>query len=229
MEMFRKITTRHEYITNKAKSQHYRVITVRGVSDICYTEVMNKAVSDWVVKLHQKKTKYLTNLIDEFLDKKGKIMDLGCGSGEVSKKLLEEGYKVTSVDVVAKLKVSGVKEIIYDGEHLPFADKEFDQVLLITVLHHVPKFEELLQEVARVSKEIVIVEDVYENWWDKVCIWFWDGLLNLEFLGHPHNNRSDTEWKEIFRKLGFTLKGEKAGSIREIIYAFKQKAYWLSV
>lgn len=190
---------------------------------------MNQYISDWVVKLHQKKVSYLTNLIGDFLDSKGKIMDLGCGSGEISKQLLDDGYKITSVDVVNKLKVKGVKKIIYDGKHLPFAGKEFDQVLLITVLHHVPEYKELLKEVARVTKEIIIVEDVYENSWDKLCIWFWDSVLNLEFFGHPHSNKSDQEWKQIFKDNGFTILGEKSGSIREIIYAFKQKAYKLSV
>ncbi len=190
---------------------------------------MYKGISDWVVKIHQKKVRYITSLVGDFLDKKGKIMDLGCGSGEISKKLLDDGYKVTSVDVVAKLKVEGVREIIYDGGHLPFGDKEFDQVLLITVLHHVPKFQELLKEVSRVSREIIIVEDVYENWWEKINVWFWDSALNLEFFGHPHNNRSDAEWKEIFKQNGFTLKAEKSGSIKEIIYEFRQKAYWISV
>lgn len=156
-------------------------------------------------------------------------MDLGCGSGELSKKLLDRGYEVVSVDVVAKLKVEGVIEVIYDGEQLPFGDKEFDQVLLITVLHHVSNYKKLLKEVARVSKEIIIVEDIYENWWDRLNIWFWDSALNLEFFGHPHNNKSDKGWKEVFKKNGFTLKQEKAGSIREIGYAFKQKAYWICV
>lgn len=188
---------------------------------------MNKMISDWVVKLHEKKVGYLVELITPFLSKTGKVMDLGCGSGEVSKKLLDSGYRVTSVDVVNKVKVEGVEVVVYDGQKLPFGDKEFDQVLLITVLHHVPHYKELLQEVARVSTEVIIVEDIYENAWDKLNIWFWDSVVNLEFWGHPHNNQSDLEWKKIFRDLGWELKEERAGSIREIVYAFKQKAYWL--
>lgn len=190
---------------------------------------MNSIVSSLVVKLHNKKVEYLSNLINDFLNKKGKIMDLGCGSGEISKKLLDDGYDVTSVDVVNKVKVGGVNVIVYDGKKLPFGDKEFDQVLIITVLHHVSEVESLLREVARVSKEMIIVEDVYENWWDRLCIWFWDSLLNLEIFGHPHNNKDDQGWKALFKKLGFSLKQEKSGSIRELIYTFKQKAYWISV
>lgn len=188
---------------------------------------MNKVLSGLVAKLHQKKAEYLTNLIGGFLGKDAKVMDLGCGSGEVSKKLLDLGYSVVSVDVVDKVKVNGVKVVLYDGEKLPFEDKEFDKVLLITVLHHVDKYKELLQEVARVSREVIIVEDVYENAWDKFNIWFWDSILNLEFFGHPHHNQDDLGWKKTFASLGFTLKEEKSGRIREVIYEFKQKAYWL--
>mgnify|MGYP001607822847 CR=1 FL=1 len=188
---------------------------------------MNKVISNWVVKLHHKKAKYLVDLIRPFLSKTAKIMDLGCGSGEVSLRLLEEGYSVTSVDVVNKVKVGGVRVLVYDGVKLPFKDGEFDKVLLITVLHHVDKYEGLLQEVARVSKEIVIVEDVYENWWDRVNIWFWDSVLNLEFFGHPHNNHDDASWKKIFEELSFEILEERSGRIRELIYEFKQKAYLL--
>lgn len=190
---------------------------------------MIEPIKSWVVKLHQKKAEYLVDLISSFLSKDTKIMDLGCGSGEVSKKLLDLGYSVVSVDVVDKVKVDGVKVIVYNGEKLPFGDKEFDKVLLITVLHHVDKYKELLQEVARVSREVIIVEDVYENAWDKLNIWFWDSVLNLEFFGHPHHNQSDLGWKETFISLGFNLKAEKTGRIREIVYEFKQKAYWLLV
>ncbi len=182
-------------------------------------------ISRWVVKLHEKKVKYLYGLIGSFLSKSGKILDLGSGSGELTKKLMDSGFRMTAVDIVDKTKVEGVKLIIYDGKKLPFRDKEFKQALLITVLHHVPEYKELLQEVARVCQEIIIVEDVYENWWDKLNIQFWDSLLNLEFFSHPHNNRTDLEWKEVFDEMGFTLREEKAGLIREVIYPFKQKAY----
>ena len=189
---------------------------------------MNNMISDWVVRLHQKKVKYLYGLIAPFLKKGGKIMDLGCGSGELTKKISDLGFQITAVDVVNKVKVAGVEPVIYDGKKLPFGDKEFDQVLLITVLHHVPEYRELLKEVGRVSREVIIVEDVFENWWDRVNIWFWDSLLNLEFFGHPHNNKNDEGWKRVFRELGWKLREERQGTTRELIYAFKQRAYWLA-
>ncbi|OGD83845.1 hypothetical protein A2572_02655 [Candidatus Collierbacteria bacterium RIFOXYD1_FULL_40_9] len=186
---------------------------------------MNKLVADWVVRLHQKKVKYLIELIEPLLGESKKVLDLGCGSGEVSKALMESGYLVTSVDVVDKVKVDGVKVLVYDGVNIPFKDKQFEMVLLITVLHHVNDFEKLLIEAGRVAKKVIVVEDVYENWWDRLNIWFWDSVLNLEFFGHPHQNRDDAGWKKVFGEIGFELLTERSGKIRELVYEFKQKAY----
>lgn len=194
---------------------------------ICYTEVMNKMVADWVVRLHRKKVAYLMGLIVPLIGDSRKVLDLGCGSGEISKALLEAGYDVSSVDVVDKAKVDGIKVVVYDGKNIPFRDNTFDVVLVITVLHHVEKYKELLLEAKRVGKKIVIVEDIYENWWDRLNIWFWDSVLNLEFFGHPHQNRDDVGWKKVFSELGFEVLEERSGRIRELIYEFKQKAYLL--
>jgi len=190
---------------------------------------MNKLIVSFVANLHQKKAEYLFGLIGPYLNKSGKIMDLGCGSGVFTKRLIDLKYRITPVDVVRKLKIDGVEEIIYDGKKLPFKDKEFQQVLMITVLHHVPHFKELLSEVARVSKEIIIVEDTYENAWDKFWTHIWDSILNLEFWGHPHNNLKDNEWKKLFKELGFEIVESKKGVLKELVYGFKQVAYFLEV
>ena len=188
---------------------------------------MNKMVADWVVKLHEKKVGYLMSLIVPMLGSSDKILDLGSGSGEISKALIEAGYKVTSMDVIDKVKVGGVKVVVYDGKNIPFGDKEFDTVLLITVLHHVAWYKDLILDASRVGKKILIVEDIYMNWWDRLNIWFWDSVLNLEFFGHPHQNHDDEGWKKIFEDLGFEILDEKTGRIRELVYEFKQKAYLL--
>lgn len=188
---------------------------------------MNKLIVSFVANLHRKKAEYLYGLVGGYLKKGVKIMDLGCGSGVFTKKLMDMGYKITPVDVVKKLKIEGVEEIIYDGKRLPFKDKEFQQVMVVTVLHHVPHFRELLRDVARVSREIIIVEDTYENAWDKFWTQIWDSILNLEFWGHPHNNLRDWEWRKIFAEEGFEILDSKKGTIRELVYGFKQVVYFL--
>lgn len=190
---------------------------------------MNRLIEVVVTRLHRKKAEYLYGLVGRYLKKGMRIMDLGCGSGVFTKKLIDMGYEITPVDVVRKLKIDGVEEIIYDGKKLPFKDKEFGQVMMVTVLHHVPHFRELLREVARVSREIIIVEDTYENGWDKFWTQVWDSILNLEFWGHPHNNLMDWEWRKIFAEEGIGVLDSKKGTIKELVYGFKQVAYLLKV
>ena len=96
--------------------------------------------------------------------------------------------------------------MVYDGERLPFADKSFDACTIITVLHHTPDPDAILREAMRVTrKRIVIMEDIFRNPLQKQLTFFTDSLVNLEFEGHPHTNRSDAEWKETFERMGLKL------------------------
>lgn len=179
--------------------------------------------------MHKRKLDYLMAKIKPNLIGVNSVLDLGCGSGEISRVLIDTGYDVTSVDVIDKSKVDGLKVIIYDGKELSvFADKKFDLVLLVTVLHHVKDFETVLKEAKRVGKKVMVIEDVYENSWEKFWTMFWDSALNLEFFGHPHSNKSNSEWKEVFNRLGFDLLAEDSGKIKEVFYEFKQKIYILN-
>ena len=62
-----------------------------------------------------------------------------------------------------------------------------------------------LREALRVARRAIIVEDIYYSSWGKHLVHFLDSLFNLEFSGHPHNNKDDTEWKELFHNQGVTL------------------------
>jgi len=70
---------------------------------------------------------------------------------------------------------------LYDGKKIPYDDDSFDVALLITVLHHTPHPEKILQEAQRVAKKIVLVEDVYSTVFHKYVTYFFDSLVNFEF------------------------------------------------
>jgi ubiquinone/menaquinone biosynthesis C-methylase UbiE len=129
-----------------------------------------------------------------------KIVDIGCGFCRVAEGLIQRGFNVTPVDVRDISIVPSITPIVYDGKTLPFKDKEFDYALIVTVLHHVKDQEELLLEVSRIAKRIVIMEDVYEGESQRLATYIMDSLLNLEFVGHPHTNRTNEEWKWLFKK-----------------------------
>ncbi|MFN8394539.1 MAG: class I SAM-dependent methyltransferase [Bacteroidia bacterium] len=131
------------------------------------------------------------------------VLDLGSGHGGLCLALREQGFDVHPVDVVDHSFFPEVKPTIYDGKVLPFGDGAFDTTLLVTVLHHTPDPDAVLREAARVTRgRIIVMEDIYSNLVQKHLTYFTDSLVNLEFEGHPHTNRSDAEWLRTFEGMG---------------------------
>lgn len=104
--------------------------------------------------------KYIHKYLEEF--PRGKILDIGAGTGRYSVALSEEGYDVTAVELVKrnlgilKAKNSAVKA--YQGNALNlkrFMDEEFDLTLLFGPMYHLYTFEDklkALEEAKRVTK-----------------------------------------------------------------------------
>jgi 2-polyprenyl-3-methyl-5-hydroxy-6-metoxy-1,4-benzoquinol methylase len=88
----------------------------------------------------------------------GRVLDLGCGWGRMSRELVGMGCKVHGLDVAAWA-VEKAREIVpsgtfglFDGKSIPHTDGYFDGVLTWTVLQHVPDHDlrTLSQEIVRV-------------------------------------------------------------------------------
>ncbi len=152
------------------------------------------------------------------------ILDIGSGNGALVKLLRDKGVSVKALDIGDNSSFTDVQVQVYDGEKLPFGKKQFDACQLITMLHHTTNAEEILREAERVSDRIIIMEDVYESSFQKYMTWFTDSLVNWEFYGHPHTNRTDAEWKEMFERNGLVV--EKAEYYRFLLF-FKQVMYVL--
>lgn len=186
-----------------------------------------KRVDELVASLHKKKVEYYWSLFGDWLNEGGKILDVGCGSGELDEFLVNKGYRISCVDVVDKSRSKLIRPVVFNGRNLPFEDKSFDQILILAVLHHVVNYQEVILEAKRVAREVIILDDLVENWWQRLEVGFWDSVLNLEFLGHPHHNHSDREWQKLFNDLGFKLIDRRYGQLRELFYAFRQGVYRL--
>lgn len=151
--------------------------------------------------------------IDPFLVNKRTVLDIGAGTGHISK-LLSSDYKVTPLDVRDTSAFQSVEPVIYDGETFPFEDKQFDVSLIITVLHHTRCPEQVLAEANRVSRELIVVEDVYDGTLQKYCTYIMDSVVNFEFFNHPHSNKSSVEWASVFREMNV-----------EVLY-FEEFRFW---
>ena len=92
----------------------------------------------------------------------GKTLDYGCGSGNLTRHLVELGMNVVSADVSQqflndiqrKYEKSGkVETLLINGYDLAgIADNSFDMVATYSVLHHVPDYLRIVKEMCRVCK-----------------------------------------------------------------------------
>ena len=89
----------------------------------------------------------------------GRLLDWGCGYGQMTYLLRQRGMEVMSYDVIKRphideLPAFGTLDITYgdDSWRLPYADAAFDAVLSCGTLEHVPEPVRSCQEVARVLR-----------------------------------------------------------------------------
>ena len=159
-----------------------------------------------------------------FLKEGTSVLEVGTGNGALSSLLQEDGYQIEPLDICDQSIYPSVHVKVYGGSTFPFQEKQFDTCQLITMLHHTTNAEELINEAKRVSNRVIIMEDVYESQFQKYVTWFTDSLINWEFYGHPHTNRTDEEWKALFQKNGLKL---IEAEYYRFLLLFKQVTYVL--
>jgi hypothetical protein len=82
-----------------------------------------------------------------------------------------------------------------------------------------------LLEAARVCKKLIVMEDIYENSFQKYLTFFLDKLANLFYSPCPHTNKDDAGWKKTFEKMQLQLLNTH---YRHVIFVVKQGVYVLN-
>ena len=102
-----------------------------------------------------------TAFIKEHVQAGGSILDVGCGTGVLAARLVQEGFEVTGADPFAamldhaKVREPRITTVHAPGQAMPFADNTFDLTCCVAVMHHVadPKdVHDTLKEMVRVTK-----------------------------------------------------------------------------
>lgn len=151
-----------------------------------------------------------------------KMIEIGSGPGSVLDVMRENDFTVDGLDIKDSAYRPDLKAHIYDGRTMPFKAQSYDIALLPTILHHTPNPDHIIRESARIARRLIIIEDVYEG---RVMEWLTkrtDSLMNLEFIGHPHSNRTDHQWRSSFAYMGLTL---RHASLHRVGGIFKQAVY----
>ena len=101
-------------------------------------------------------------LADLELDSRARILDVGCGTGQLTRVLAEEAPDATVVGADADLDLLGVARAetgldycAADALRLPFPDDAFDLVVCQALLINLPEPAAAVREFARVSADLV--------------------------------------------------------------------------
>jgi len=86
---------------------------------------------------------------------KGRVLDLGGGTGSRTAKLLGPGHRAVVADLSGPMlkrayKLRGFPAVLARGQALPFPDNSFDAVLMIDMLHHAGDGPGCVADAARV-------------------------------------------------------------------------------
>jgi len=158
-------------------------------------------------KIYEMGAKQMCRDCQDFIEEGSKILDLGCGSG-IAAKHFQEFFKAKIIGVDVKdNRLVQIPFKLIDGKNLPFNDNTFDVVLINYVLHHCQDPEEILKEAKRVSKRIIIFEDLPEGILAKLRC----KLHQIIFFGGKKifNFKKREDWKKIFKKFSLKIIAEK--------------------
>ena len=121
-------------------------------------------------------------------------LDVATGGGHVARRLREAGLEVVTADQAPGMR----PDVICPAEHLPFADGSFDLVVTRIAPHHFTDIALAVAEMARVARELLIVEDtLYRS----------ETVEEAERLRDPTHvsSYSDHEWRAFLEAAGFVV------------------------
>lgn len=144
-------------------------------------------------------------IILELVKPKSRVLDLGCGDGELLSLLIEQ-KKCTGVGI--EIEEQPIYQCIEKGltvshadindELLSYADKKFDYVILNESLQQVLDAEKIIDEALRVGKQVIVGVPNF-------C--FWRARLQIFFVGRvPKTKCLPYEWYNTPNVRFFSLK-----------------------
>jgi len=154
----------------------------------------------WV---HARRVRVLSGHFAPLLGPGARVLDVGAGDGRLAAQLARArpDLDVRCIDVAVR-PTSAFRVETYDGRRIPFADRAFDAVLLVDVLHHVDDPLGLLAEARRVGSLVLLKDHALEGWLADPTLRFMDWVGNARYgIPLPFRYWPRSAWVEVFERL----------------------------
>jgi SAM-dependent methyltransferase len=121
-------------------------------------------------------------------------LDVATGGGNVARVLREAGLQVVTIDSAPGMRPT----VVSRAEEIPFADSSFDVVACRVAAHHFQNPAGALEEMARVSRALVLVSD---------NLYLGEDGEEADRLRDPTHvrNYSEDEWRGMFAEAGLVV------------------------
>lgn len=115
--------------------------------------VKNELSNDYYIMMAECMIRMLQD-VGFTLKKNMRILDFGCGNGEMVLAFLSLGYDTYGVDIIdcPSLDASHYKKIGFNPYQIPYSEDSFDLVYSSSVFEHTQNTEECFREIYRVLK-----------------------------------------------------------------------------
>ncbi|MBN8809189.1 MAG: class I SAM-dependent methyltransferase [Sphingomonas sp.] len=150
-----------------------------------------------------RRVRCLATAIAERLPQGARVLDVGCGSGDLAQLVMLQrpDVRIEGIDVLVRPNTA-IPVTEYDGSHIPFEDNAFDAAMVVDVLHHTDDPALVLAEIARVAPMVVIKDHLRDGIAAGPTLRFMDWVGNAAHgVRLPYNYLSHREWKAIWQRL----------------------------
>ena len=162
-------------------------------------------ISHWASRIAIRRAKETAHRLLALLEHDESILDVGTGDGRIAGEVASRVSGTMVLMDSADRRHIRLPFVTGRGQNLTFRDNSFDATLLVTVLHHTKNAQRLMQEVARVTRRAIIVqEDVYgHNILEDIAVYAIDVVGTIAGgWSKPERPRTIPEWELLFEKAG---------------------------